>query len=65
MWRESTPDELVGPLNEVERKNAPERLFLAGDVDLLRSGRRVSVVGSRRVSPEGASRTRGLHQVGT
>lgn len=63
MWREWTPEELIGPLNEVERKNAPERLFLAGDVDLLRSGRRVSVVGSRKVSPAGASRTRGLVNV--
>ena len=63
MWREWTADELIGPLNEVERKNAPERLFLAGDVDLLRSGRRVSIVGSRKVSPEGASRTRGLVKV--
>lgn len=63
MWREWTPEELIGPLNEVERKNAPERLFLAGDADLLRSGRRVSIVGSRKVSPEGASRTRGLVKV--
>jgi DNA processing protein len=63
MWREWTPEELIGPLNEVERKNAPERLFLGGDADLLRSGRRVSVVGSRKVSPEGASRTRGLVKV--
>lgn len=63
MWREWTPEELIGPLNEVERKNAPERLFLAGDVDLLRSGRRVSVVGSRKVSPAGASRARGLVNV--
>jgi hypothetical protein len=63
MWREWSPEDLIGPLNEVERKNAPERLFLAGDADLLRSGRRVSIVGSRKVSPEGASRTRGLVKV--
>jgi len=63
MWREWSPEDLIGPLNEVERKNAPERLFLAGDADLLRSGRRVSVVGSRKVSSAGASRTRGLVKV--
>jgi DNA processing protein len=63
MWTESTPEELIGPLNEVERKNAPERLFLAGDDDLLRSGRGVSVVGSRKISPDGASRARGLVKV--
>ena len=31
-----SPEELIGPLNEVERKNAPDILFVAGDVDLCR-----------------------------
>ena len=51
-----TPEELLGPLNEVERKNAPEKLYTAGDVALLRNGPRVSVVGSRRASDEGVRR---------
>lgn len=55
-----TLEELLGPLNEVERKNAPRELFVAGDVELLRSGPRVSVVGSRKASPEALSRARSL-----
>jgi DNA processing protein len=58
--RETTPEELLGPLNEVEQKNAPERLFVAGDVALLRNGPRVSIVGSRKASAEGLKRTRSL-----
>lgn len=58
--REMTAEELLGPLNEVERKNAPKRIFVAGDLGLLRNGPRVSVVGSRKVSEEGARRTRAL-----
>ena len=55
-----TPDELLGQLNEVERKNAPKLLHVAGDAELLRAGRRVSVVGSRRVSDVGLKRARSL-----
>ena len=52
------PEELLGPLNEVERKNAPKSLFLSGRVELLREGSRVSVVGSRKPSPEAVARAR-------
>lgn len=55
-----TLEELLGPLNEVEAKNAPARLFVAGDVALLRNGPRVSIVGSRKASAEGSKRTRAL-----
>ena len=58
--RECTAEELLGPLNEVEQKNAPERLFVAGDVSILTRGPRVSVVGSRKASAEGLQRTRSL-----
>lgn len=51
-----TVEELLGPLNEVERKNAPREVFVAGDLGLLRRGRRVSVVGSRAASKEGLAR---------
>ncbi len=57
---ERTPDELLGPLNAVEKKNAPARLFLAGDLTLLERGPRVSVVGSRKASAEAIQRTRAL-----
>jgi len=48
------PEELLGPLNEVERKNAPSVLYAAGDVGILERGARVSIVGTRRASKEGS-----------
>jgi len=45
--------ELLGPLNEVERKHAPPRLFFSGDRSLLTRGTRVSIVGSRQASEHG------------
>jgi DNA processing protein len=48
-----TPEELLGPLNEVEKKNAPKSLFIAGDGSVLQSGPRVSIVGSRKATPAG------------
>lgn len=33
--QECTVEELLGPLNEVEQKNAPERLYVPGDVELV------------------------------
>lgn len=54
------PEDVLGPLNDVERRNAPACLYVAGDVNLLRRGSRVSVVGSRRASPDAVSRARSL-----
>jgi len=56
----ATPAALLGGLNETERKNAPELLYYSGEATLLRAEKRVSVVGSRSVSTEGARRTRAL-----
>jgi len=50
------PDDLLGPLNDVERKNAPEWLYLAGDREFLRIVPRVSIVGTRSASPDGLNR---------
>jgi len=50
------PDDLLGPLNGVERKHAPEWLYLAGDRELLRTGPRVSIVGTREASRGGLNR---------
>jgi DNA processing protein len=55
-----TPAELLGSLNNVEQKNAPKLLYLAGDASLLKRGPRVSVVGSREASEEGLARARSL-----
>ncbi len=50
------PHELLGPLNEVEQKNAPKTLYVAGDTGILGEGARVAIVGSRKASPEGLRR---------
>lgn len=55
-----TPEQLLGPLNDVERKNAPAQLFVEGRIELFDAGRRVSVVGTRKPSVEGIARTRAL-----
>jgi DNA processing protein len=55
-----SPSEILGPLNDVEAKNAPRILHLQGDATLLMRGPRVSVVGSRKASPEGLLRTAAL-----
>jgi len=51
-----TPEELLGPLNDIEAKNAPKELFVAGDVSLLKGPPRVAVIGTRRPTKMGASR---------
>ncbi len=53
-WK--TPEDLLGPLDEVERKHAPEQLWVAGDEALLTHGARVSIVGSRKASELGLKR---------
>ena len=55
-----SPAEVLGPLNDVEEKYAPKQLYWAGDLSLLKRGPRVSLVGSRKASPEGLARTRSL-----
>lgn len=48
-----SPEELLGRLNEVEKRHAPAILYTAGDIGLLHAGPRVSIVGSRRASDAG------------
>lgn len=54
------PEDFLGAMNDVERRNAPQHLFVAGDVRLLRSGLRISVVGTREPTRDGIERTRAL-----
>lgn len=49
--------EYISELTELEKKAAPKEIFWEGDFNLLREGRRVSVVGSRKVSDIGLRRT--------
>lgn len=55
-----TPFDVLGALTDVERKNAPERLFLFGNPALLQRGPRVAIVGSRAASADGLARARAL-----
>jgi DNA processing protein len=50
------PADILGALNNVERKFAPPLLYLAGDRAVLRVGPKVSIVGSRNASPAGLKR---------
>lgn len=49
-------EELIGPLNEVESKFAPKRIFATGDLALIQAGPRVSIIGSRKASEAGIRR---------
>ncbi|HVR95610.1 MAG TPA: DNA-processing protein DprA [Thermoanaerobaculia bacterium] len=51
-----SPEEILGPLGEPEKLNAPARLYLAGDLGLLWGAPRVAVVGSRKPSENGRKR---------
>jgi DNA processing protein len=50
------PEQLLGPLAEAERRDAPPLLYLAGDPGLLWGAQRVAVVGSRKPSDNGRRR---------
>ena len=52
-----TPEELLGSLNEVEKKCAPVNLFLKGNLKLFEAGPRVSLVGTRNPSDQGCRDT--------
>jgi len=55
-----TASELLGPLNEVEKKFAPKELFVLGHTEILEEGPRVSIVGSRDASENGLRRAKKL-----
>ena len=58
-----TAEDLLGPLNPLERLYAPKELFVAGHADWLRQPRRVAVVGARRASPEVMKRAARLARI--
>ncbi len=51
-----TPEELLGPLNEVEKKHAPKQLFIRGRSSLVAACPSVSLIGARKASNEGLRR---------
>ena len=54
--REFSCEELLGPLNAVEWKHAPKRLWASGRIELLRRPGRIAIVGSRKASESGLKR---------
>ena len=52
-----TPERLLGPLNEVERKYAPPKLFTAGSMEVPLPRPRVAIVGSREASAKALDAT--------
>ena len=52
-----TPDELIGPLNDIEKKFAPPFLFLKGNCKLIDIHPRVSIIGTRHPSEGGINNT--------
>lgn len=58
MRTEIRTQEALGPLNPIEKKNAPDTIYAEGDLSLLREGSRVAVVGSRKATEAGVKRAR-------
>ncbi len=54
------PTDLIGELTALESRYAPEALYLAGERTTFDVGQLISVVGSRKVTNDGARRTRAL-----
>lgn len=50
-------EELLGPLTDLERRNAPARVFFVGRSELLAHRPRVAVVGARDATEAGLRRT--------
>ena len=48
-----TLEELIGPLNDVEKKYAPKQLYVVGQLPIPLPSPRVSVIGSRKASSKG------------
>ena len=55
-----SPEELLGPLNDVEEKYVPRRLYVAGTLSIPLPGPRTAVIGSRKASPDGLKASRDI-----
>lgn len=58
-----SPEELLGPMNEAERKYAPHTIYVSGNPDMLKEGFRVSIVGSRQATRDGLRRAGKLARI--
>ena len=55
-----SPEEFLGPLNDIEQKYAPKRFYVAGKLSIMRSIPRIAIIGSRKASQEGLKRSEEL-----
>ncbi|MBU2561450.1 MAG: DNA-protecting protein DprA [Nanoarchaeota archaeon] len=58
--RSGTPEKLVGPLNDIEKKFAPAKLYFIGNEELLSKHPRVSIIGTRKPSERAKEYTHSL-----
>ena len=47
-----TPTDLLGPLNDIEKKYAPKELYICGSLSIPLPHPRIAIVGSRQASPQ-------------
>ncbi len=62
-FSEWTPEQLLGPLNDVEEKFAPRTLFAAGRMEIPLPRPRVAIIGSRKASTKGLDVTARITRV--
>ena len=53
-----TLEDLLGPLNEVERKYAPKKIFVSGKLPIPLPSPRAAIIGSRKASSKGLEAAR-------
>jgi DNA processing protein len=56
-------EQLLGPLNDIERKHSQARLFVAGKIEIPLPRPRVAIVGSRQASPKGLETARSIARI--
>lgn len=50
--------DLLGPLNDIEKKYAPKEIFVSGELPIQLPSPRVAIIGSRKASSEGLEAAR-------
>lgn len=56
------PEELIGPLNDIEEKHAAKYLFVKGDTEFINLYPRVAIIGTRHPSEQGIKRAQKITQ---
>jgi DNA processing protein len=58
-----TLEELIGPLNDVEKKYAPKQLYVAGQLPIPLPSPRVAIIGARKASSRGLNAASNIARV--